>query len=410
MELTPATKARGRQLGWDDDLIGRLEASVVSESTASNLALMRIAPARVAGFIDSVERDPERMSKISLRFIRTRAERGLRARPGPQGLGTPEINIGSYGDVPDRWPYENDTPLGAHPDPNSYLPGSYHIYDKAEVWAEGVDQLYEQAVRERWAAATALDWTNGLKELPEEVERAICQLATVYSSHGLVEQKIIAKWLEPISYGFHDVKLFLGTQAYDAGRKVEVLRKRALANGGGLGQAPLGFLYRGWYGSLKFTELVTVMDVVYKSYELSLFECAGDLAKTDLEAKMWELLARDSRRHLEYGRRHLLWYLQHHPRGPENLKLWLDRGESAVSGELRQSHVEREALVVILADGTEKLAVGIERLKSIRQKQVTDYIALLDGIGIDRLPHLAPGLRRMADDPLTSVSGPGRTL
>ena len=33
----------------------------------------------------------------------------------------------------------------------------------------------------------------------------------------------------------------------DAGRKVEVLRKRALINGGGLGQAPLGQIYRGWY-------------------------------------------------------------------------------------------------------------------------------------------------------------------
>ena len=94
----------------------------------------------------------------------------------------------------------------------------------------------------------------------EELERAVCQLCTIYSSHGLIEQKIIAKWLEPISYGFHDVKLFLGTQIYDAGHKVEALRKRALANGGGLGRSPLGTLYRGFYGSLKFSELAVVLD------------------------------------------------------------------------------------------------------------------------------------------------------
>ena len=149
---------------------------------------------------------------------------------------------------------------------------------------------------------TDLDWTNGLGELPEEVERAVGQLATVYSSHGLVEQKIIAKWFESISYGFHDVKLFLGTQVYDAGHKVEALRKRALANGGGLGQAPLGTLYRGWYGALKFTEMIIALDVVYKSFETHLSsKPAPDFARRTSKRSCIALMARDSRRHLEYG-------------------------------------------------------------------------------------------------------------
>jgi hypothetical protein len=169
---------------------------------------------------------------------------------------------------------------------DSYLPGSYYIYNKSEVWAEGADHLYEQAIRERWIPATDLDWAS-LKELPEELERAVDQLATAYSTHGLIEQKILAKWLEPISYGYHDVKLFLGTQIYDAGHKVEALRKRALSNGGGLGRSPLGTLYRGWYGSLKFTELVISLDIVYKSFELTLFEAGQDFAKTDVEVCRW---------------------------------------------------------------------------------------------------------------------------
>jgi hypothetical protein len=283
---------------------------------------------------------------------------------------------------------------------DSYLPGSYYIYDKSEVWAEGVDQLYEQAIRERWVPATDLDWENGLKELPEELERAVCQLCTIYSSHGLIEQKIIAKWLEPISYGFHDVKLFLGTQIYDAGHKVEALRKRALANGGGLGRSPLGTLYRGFYGSLKFSELAVVLDIVYKSFELSLFEAGQDFAKTDVEAKLYELMARDSRRHLEYGKRHLLWYIQHHEHGRQNVRLWLDRGEGTLSVELRHSHPEREALVLLLGDGMERLSAGVEKLGSLRRKQIADYIALLDSVGIDRMRNLNPGLGKLADDPL----------
>ncbi|MBA4179187.1 MAG: hypothetical protein C0506_01225 [Anaerolinea sp.] len=399
MELKPATRARGQQLGWSPELLTRIEASPVNDRTVANIALMKIPAERVASFLDLAERD-ERMAAVTFNFMRTRSERGVRAVPGPNGLGTPEINIGTYGEVPDVWPYENDTPLGSHPDQSNYAPGLYHIYNKYEVWAPGVDELYEEAIRERWVPATDLDWQNGLSELPEEVERAVCQLATLYSSHGLAEQKIISKWFEAISYGFHDVKLFLGTQVYDAGHKVEALRKRALANGGGLGQSPLGTLYRGWYGALKFTELVTALDLVYKSYEVTLFEAHRDFAKSDVEAKMFSLMAQDSRRHLEYGKRHTLWYLQHAPRGPQNMQFWLGRAEATLSVELRHSHTEKESLVVLFADGLEKVSAGVEQLRKLRQKQAADYIGLLDGLGIDRLPMLNPGLSMLGENPL----------
>jgi hypothetical protein len=400
MELTRATRARATQLGWGDDLLARIEASPMKDSTINNIALMKLPAERVANFMTLVESNPDQFKGLNFGFMNARTERGIRAVPGEHGLGTPEINIGTYGQVPDHWPYENDTPLGSHPDPSNYAPGKYTIYDKSEVWAEGVDELYEQAIRERWIPATDLDWNNGLGEVSEEVERAVGQLATVYSSNGLIEQKIISKWFEEISYGFHDVKLFLGTQVYDAGHKVEALRKRALTNGGGLGRSPLGALYRGWYGSLKFTEMIIALDVVYKSYETTLFEAGADFARTDLEAKLYAYMARDSRRHLEYGRRHLVWYLQHHPRGQENVRFWLGRAESTMSIEMHHSHPEREALVVLLADGMEKVQAGVDKLASLRQKQVDDYIALLDSVGIDRLPAINPGLLRLAEDPL----------
>jgi len=400
MELKESTRQRGKMLGWSDDLITRLEGSALRDATVANLAYMKLPAERVSTFVDKVDANPEQMSRITFNFIRTRSERGVKATPGPEGLTLDRINIGTYGQVPDQWPYDNDAPRGSHPNFDNYLPGSYTIFDKSEVWAEGVDVLYEDAIRDRWIPATDLDWANGLKELPEEIERAMCQLCTTYSSHGLVEQKIIAKWFEPISYGFHDVMLFLGTQVYDAGHKVEALRKRALANGGGLGQAPLGTLYRGFYGSLKLTEMLTCLDVVYKSYELSLFEANRDYAKTDLDAKLFDLMARDSKRHLEYGKRHLVWYMQHHPRGAQNVAAWLGRGEASLSNELRHSHAEREALVILFADGLEKVSQGVEKLRQLRQKQNLDYIKLMDEVGIDRLPAFNPGLAKLAEDPL----------
>jgi hypothetical protein len=400
MELKDTTKARGQMLGWTDDLVAKIEASALKDRTVANIAYMKLPADRVAEFVDKVNENPERMSQITFNFIRTRSERGVRATPGPDGLTLDRINIGSYGQVPDMWPYENDAPRGSHPSEDNYLPGSYTIFDKSEVWAEGVDVLYEDAIKERWIPATDLDWANGLKQLPDEVERAMCQLCTTYSANGLVEQKIISKWFEPISYGFHDVMLFLGTQVYDAGHKVEALRKRALANGGGLGQAPLGTLYRAWYGALKLTEMLVCLDVVYKSYEVTLFEANRDFAKTDLDAKLFDLMANDSRRHLEYGKRHMLWYMQHHPRGQQNVQAWLGRGEASLSNEIRHSHAEREALVVLFANGLEKVNTGVEKLRQLRQKQNTDYITLMDSLGIDRLPQFNPGLAKMAEDPL----------
>lgn len=400
MELKSTTKARAQQLGWPDELIARIEASVIKDGTVLNLSYMKIPAERVAGYLDLVDANPDRMQNVSFNFIRTQSEKGVRAEVGPHGMTLDRINIGTYGQVPDHWPYENDTPRGSHPNFDSYAPGNYYIFDKSEVWAEGVDVLYEDAIRERWIPATDLDWANGLKELPEEIERSICQIATIYSSHGLIEQKIISKWFEPISYGFHDVKLFLGTQVYDAGHKVEALRKRALANGGGLGKSPLGALYRAWYGGLKFTEMIIGLDIVYKSFEVTLFEAYQDFAKTDLDAKLFGLMANDSRRHLEYGKRHMLWYMQHHPRGRQNAAFWLGRAEAALSVELRHSHPEREALVVLFADGLEKVSVGVEKLRQLRQKQISDYITLLDGLGLDRLPALNAGLAMLAEDPL----------
>ncbi len=401
MELSTATKTRGKELGWDDALIERAEASRLKERVFANLAMMNLAPERLGAFLDMIDRNPDRFDNLSFNFIRTKSERGIRAVPGPNGLGTPQINVGTYGQVPDRWPYENDTPLGAHPDFNNYGPGSYTIYDKVEVWADGVDELYEDAIRNRWIPATDLTWKEGLRDLPEELERATCQLATIYSSHGLVEQKIISKWFEDISYGFHDVKLFLGTQVYDAGHKVEALRKRALANGGGLGQAPLGTLYRGWYGALKFSEMITALDVVYKSYERTLFGAAQDFAKTDLDAQLYGLMAQDAQRHLEYGKRHLLYYLQHKDRAPGFVSFFLNRAEAALSNELRHAPEEREALVLLLGNGRENAAEGVEKLRALRQKQLMDYVAVLDDVGIDRLPAVNPGLAKMAEDPLT---------
>lgn len=396
MKLSEGTRIRAREAEWTTALIDRLEASTLSDDQVRGLLALRLAEERANRYLDLVENNPEApFGKLSLRWAQPNTELGIRAVPGPGGLGMPDINISTYGHVPDRWPYENDTPLGSHPTPGSYMPGSYSIYEKSEVWADGVDHLYEDAIRERWAPSTDIAW-NDLEEQPDDIERAICQVCTVFGQHGLTEAKLLGSWEEKIAYGFHDVKDFLATQVFDTGRKVEVLRKRALANGGGLGRQGLGTLYRAWFGAMKATELLVAIDVVYKSYEVVTFERLATVVPLAVDRDIFGRLANDSRRHLEFGTRHLKYYIQHHPNAREYLTHFLNRSEAALSDELHHSHADYASIAVLLGGGVESIEAGKEELRSLREDQLRRYLMILDSCSVDRLPAVNPGLIDLA--------------
>ena len=399
MKLSEATRLRSREAGWSDALVTRLEESPLHENQVKSLLALKLAEDRANSYLTLIEENPDKPAlRLSMNWARPTTELGVRAVPGEHGLGMPEINIGTYGHVPDVWPYENDTPLGSHPTPGAYLPGSYSIYQKSEVWAEDVDHLYEEAIRGHWAPATAIAWKE-LEEQPEDMERAICQVCTLFSQHALAEAKVIAAWEEKIAYGFHDVKIYLGTQIFDAGRKLEVLRKRALANGGGLGQQGLGTLYRAWFGSLKGTEMLVAIDIVYKSYEVATFERLAEAAPLAVDRDIFSRLATDSRRNLEFGVRHLRYYVQHHPNAREFLSHYLNRAEAALSDELTHSKSEEESLAIILGGGVEKIEAGRVKVRALREEQLRKYIAILDSVGFDRIGSVNRGLFTLAGAP-----------
>ncbi len=399
MQLSMTTKARAKKAGWSDELIERIESSSATNTQVENLARGALPEQRINGWLDFLENNPDNpFAAAPFNIFNSPAEVGVQATPGPDGLRLRDINIGSYGTVPDQWNLPNDAPRGTE-STGQIMAAGYSIFDKAEVWSENAVDLYEDAIKDRWAPATDLDWDNGLGSLPEDVERAFDQICTIYSNNGLVEQKIIGRWLEEISYGFHEVKLFLATQTYDAGRKVEVLRKRALVNGGGLGKAPLGQIYRGWYQGLTFTDMLIALNVVYKSYEVALFESAAEWAHTDLDRDIFARLAQDSRRHLNYGLGHVEWYERYKPEADKRLGLQFLRAEAALVQEMRLSTTEREALVVLFAGGVENLQAGVDKLKTLRQRQYDAYLDNLASINLDR-PTTHPGLSGQIIDPL----------
>src|SRR5262245_29283556 len=257
-------------------------------------------------------------------WMRVPTQRGMRPKIGPEGLRLEDIDVGSYGDVPDVWPYRNDMPRGSHPPVNIGLAASYSIYDKVEVWSDNVRVLYEDAIRDRWASATDVPWET-LQPYTEHIERAICQICTEMSEQAYVTVQLFSSWLAKISYGFHEVKNFLATLIFDNARHAEAFRKRALANGGGLGVESPGIYHRAPASSMKFTELVITTSLVRASFNLVIIETLKNLASSEAERVLYGNVVRDLRRHIDYAVGHINFFVSRQPHLHDQVHAWLSR-------------------------------------------------------------------------------------
>ena len=332
---------------------------------------------------------------LDMSWAEVPTERGFFPEIGPQGLELKDVEQSSYGIIPDYWPYENDQPRGSYMPPDTgNLPASYSIYKKSEVWAPSSAALYEEAIRGHWVSATAIPWES-LKPLPQHEELAIDQLCTNWSEHSHVGLEAVSKWLEEISYGFHEVKLYLATVCFDYGRQTEAFRKRALANGGGLGTQTPGVYTRAAYSAMKFSEMVTIVMVARASMQITLWEEFGHLlTRSDADKKLLELSTRDLKRHLQYGLEHLAYFLQVEPQKRGQVKAWLARAEGAIGAEWARNKPHNEAIMLLL-DADPRAARA--KLKGIWRRQVEAYKAYLASISL-RNHEISPMLARNIEE------------
>ena len=93
--------------------------------------------------------------------------------------------------------------------------------------------LYEEAIQRQWSSATDIPWET-IEPLPDDIERAMCQMCTFLTEVEFIAGDAPGQWMPKINSEYHEVKLFLLTQINDEARHLDVFRKRALANGGGL--------------------------------------------------------------------------------------------------------------------------------------------------------------------------------
>ncbi|MEX0786055.1 MAG: hypothetical protein WD939_05415 [Dehalococcoidia bacterium] len=391
-ELVEPAKA----VGWPEDLVLELLARGAQPPDLLRYMSMGVSEEQVRQFMaaqagggDAGPAAPE----LGLSWMKVPTEWGTRAKPTKHGLTIDAINIGKYGDVPDVWEHQSEMPRGAVPILGVEGMG-YSVYEKQELWSDNAGALYEEAIQRRWRPATDIDWAS-IQPLPDDVERAICQICTHLSEKAQLEADVLAGWEPELSYGYHEVKLYLSTTIFEGARHAELFRKRALSNGGGLGFQSPGWAFRSVTDARNFTEMLMVQMVLQDSFTLVQYQYGEAYAPSAPEKLIFRMAMQDKARHIAFGLAHLKYVLLHKHERRKELERYLDKGEALLATDDRDPTL-REAFAVLFGGGKEKIREGLAIYEEMRRRQVRQYLDRLSWATIERAETLFPSLRAYA--------------
>ena len=308
---------------------------------------------------------------------------GTRVKKGEHGLRLGDLNVGIYGDIPEHWDDQTRRPRGAAPLPGM-PPLPYPLRSKHQVWADSAADLYEEAIQHRWIPATDIPW-NELSPLPEDVERAFCQVLTELMQATNAELECISYWQEQMSYGYHEVKTFLAVAAMTCARHIDAFRKRCLANGGGLGLESRGRMNRailesrgGWTEAVVYTYLLRGF-YIQAQYRFLLAH-AHNVAEREIFANC---LA-DQARHMTYALDHLKYAINRHDDQRAILHILLPLGERTLGREILEP-VQRSALAVFFGGGVEGgRQEGMATWLAMVRTCIRDYLEACEWLGVKR--------------------------
>ncbi len=314
-----------------------------------------------------------------------RSEWGVRPKPSPRGLTIMHFAVGSYGELPYSPTHGSMAPRGG--DHDADLPDmGYIVNNKAQVWAENVAELYEEAVARQWSATRDIPWGE-LQELPDDIEHAVCQLCTTLTEVEMIASELPAKWMWRINHDFIEMKMFLCTQIMDEARHSEVFRKRALANGGGLLKSRSGpaSLLRTIIEAKSFTQASALMHLLGEGFVLDLFRMGELIAPGPVEKKIFRMAMQDEARHVAYGTMHIRYAIEHDPDIADEIQEALDAGEQVLL-EFGTSPDLSTALALLLGGGAEHVETkGFPLQAELMRKLLTSYLARCERAGIGRL-------------------------
>ena len=186
----------------------------------------------------------------------------------------------------------------------------------------------------------------------------MCQICTHISEKEQMEADVLGRWEPDISYGYHEVKLYLATTIFENARAVEVFRKRALSNGGGLGMQSPGWGFRSVVDARNFTEMCSIQMVLQDSLTLAQYQYLEKYAKNPAEQYIAAHVMQDKARHVAYGITHLKYVMMHRADRRDEIQRYLDKGEGMMLQDDRKDPATREAFAIYFAGGKDNIRKG----------------------------------------------------
>ncbi len=326
---------------------------------------------------------------------------GKRARPSSRGLTYTDINrLSAYGTMPEIATWKSFAPRGSVREPyRDRMPvlEEYVVTVRDEVWADNVVTLYEEAKARQWNATRDIPWAE-LEALPEDLEKATCQLCTFLTEIEFVAGDFPAKWMARTAQDFLEVKSFLATQVMDEARHQEVFRKRAIA-GGGLLHASPGFEWAlaAILDSPTHTMGTFLLNLLAEGLVLSIFRSGEMIAKTFVDKEIFRRCLQDEARHVSYG----VLQLKHHLDNArdrdgeiETFHRFADVGEMVIVSAFTEAALV-EPLAILLGGGLPRIDEGMDGLKHLWSMFIDEYFARCERAGFDRrsrsrIPRTAP--------------------
>ena len=299
------------------------------------------------------------------------------------GLLLQDIDQGPFGQVPDYSDNMTGRPRGAITRPSAPRVGNYPVRTKSDVWLRNGGQLYEEAVQRQWSSATDVPW-HTLEELPDAIERAECQLATFLTEVEFVAGDVPGKWISYTTPDYYEPRMYLISQIMDEARHMDVFRKRALANGGGLmaqlnrGNAAVGVID----SARDFTEMSARLHISGEGSVLSLFRMGELMSYNEAEKSMYRLAASDESRHVAFGVMHLQYLASAEPDRKAEIHGYLDEIEVALTAAADPQNpavrgTDSNTSIAILMGGgadDQSLKDGQQMLLAVRQRQIKEYV------------------------------------
>ncbi len=317
-------------------------------------------------------------------WMRDTRQWGVRAPLTPHGLTIDAINIGVYGEIPDESREMTRMPRGSFATPGLPRLDNYSVNRKEELWSDNAAWLYEEAIQRRWVAMQDIPW-DALEPMPEDLELAWRQFCTELAHHAIAEQDTIGNWLHRMNYAYIEPKMFLATEEFDSGRHHEVMRHRALSNGGSLGLESVGMVSRrmietraGW------PETAVTLYLARGVLTMLLYRFGAHYATNAVDRKIFSLCLQDKARHLAYGQGFLKFSVA--LQGADfatSLRRILGSIEKDMAGELKDP-VLWEAMAIIAGGSVSQMKQGMESVNRLRTDYVKQYVARLRYTGIGK--------------------------